>query len=1104
MPTNYSGRVALILVVVFGSLFLIVNPNRLFDPNATLGQKLQLKPGIDMVGGTSLLYEIKPPEGSVAPPDLAEKVMESLKKRVDPDGVRNLIWRPQGATRLEIQMPMTGNKGDSKGKREAFDAAQAKLDSTRVRQSQVLESVEKLTGEQRTTALAALAGDSSKRAQLFASLSATWDQIQQARQAKDSALQADKEDEYEKLKREIDQTNVSVDALTSTLDNADPKVREAGLKKIHDQFADSKSTTNAINQFIAAHDEFTRVKGSIDDAADLKRLLKGSGVLEFHILVEDATTPEAIALRERLAKNGPRVQSGDTMKWVLVDRAEEFGGMTASYNNKDYALVYITPDKSMVNGEGYTRWALEAAYPHADEYGKKLVGFRFDGSGASLFSDLTRKNVGKRLSILLDDKLISAPQIRSQIGRQGTIDGGDKGFSVAELNYLISTLNAGSLPAQLADEPISERTVGPQLGADNLRAGLQSCGVGLIVVAVFLFGYYYLSGIVAYIAVLINLIMILGVMVMLNATFTLPGVAGIVLTIGAAVDANVLIFERLREEQHRGLSLRMALRNAYQSASAAIIDSNATTVITSLILVVFGSEEVKGFGITLLIGLVSSLFTALFVTKTIFGIMIDKFGLSSLSSLPLTFPAYDRALKPNIDWMSKVWIFAGFSAVIMVVGCGAFIHYFNKGEMLDIEFASGTGVQLELRQPMKIEAVRDMVAKIDSKVLPSPSVVSVGTDERGYEIVTPNPNAAAVRDAIQKDFGPLLNVEPKARFDGVDEKLDAAIAAGRVVPLTAETTEIAGVAPRNLGQFRGGAAIVLKDLSPQLSTTDIRKRIGRQRLQAQVGDAASQRYREFAVESNSAADVPTSTAVVLVSDPEISFKEDEIKWRDEVAAPMWRLVNEAISKEVAFQKVNNFDAQVAGDTQRDALMAMLLSCVVIMAYIWLRFGNLWFGTATVLAMLHDTLLVVGAIGLSHLLSGTAVGEWLLLEPFRLNLTIVAAILTVMSYSMIDTIVVFDRIRENRGKYGHLDRKVINDSINQTLSRTLLTAGTTIVTVTVMYISGGPGIHGFTFVLLFGILVGTYSSIAIAAPILLVVRRTEQATGGKPVGQLQRA
>jgi SecD/SecF fusion protein len=195
-----------------------------------------------------------------------------------------------------------------------------------------------------------------------------------------------------------------------------------------------------------------------------------------------------------------------------------------------------------------------------------------------------------------------------------------------------------------------------------------------------------------------------------------------------------------------------------------------------------------------------------------------------------------------------------------------------------------------------------------------------------------------------------------------------------------------------------------------------------------------------------------------------------------------------MGREASLQKVSNFDAQVAGDTQKDAMLATLGSIVAIMIWIWLRFGDHKYGTATVLAMIHDTIMVVGAIGLSHWLADTAVGRVLGLEAFRLNMTLVAAILTVMGYSMVDTIVVFDRIREIRGKYGTVTRALINDAVNQTLSRTLLTAGTTLMTLFVMFVWGGPAIHGFTFVLLIGILIGTYSSIAIAAPILLVGKK----------------
>jgi SecD/SecF fusion protein len=219
---------------------------------------------------------------------------------------------------------------------------------------------------------------------------------------------------------------------------------------------------------------------------------------------------------------------------------------------------------------------------------------------------------------------------------------------------------------------------------------------------------------------------------------------------------------------------------------------------------------------------------------------------------------------------------------------------------------------------------------------------------------------------------------------------------------------------------------------------------------------------------------------VLIGQSEMDYARDL-----SMAAPIWEVVNDAIARPADLKRVTNFNPQVARSMVRDATIAIVLSMFFITAYVWLRFGNLKYGTATIIALLHDALMTVGLIGLSHYIAGTLLGNALMIEPFRMNLTLVAAILTVMGYSVNDTIVVFDRIRENRGKFGHINRKVINDSINQTFSRTILTGGTTLVVLLVMYIWGGPSIHGFTFAMLGGVLVGTYSSIAIAAPILLL-------------------
>jgi SecD/SecF fusion protein len=1107
MPTNISGRIGVTLAVLLLALFALFPSANLSEPN--------LKPGIDMVGGTSLLYEIKPPPGGYGG-NLAEQVMEALKKRVDPDGVRNLIWRPQGNNRLEIQMPLGKKSAEVQTQRAAFAKATEALEETNVRPGEVLYAIQELKGSEREAKLQELARGSEKRSVLFGTMRSTWDQIVQAKAARDAANQARLEVQFDELINKLADTNLSTNQLQSILDLKDTQVREKRLAELKTRFADFPARLAAIDEFARQYVEFSKSRGSIDDAADLKRLLRGSGVLEFHILAyaRSATgvptlapevTPEQFqTMVERLRTRGPQVQAGDELRWYPVERPSEFEFPTVEYNEKNYVLAFITSDKSMSHGEGKPRWALENAYPDMME-GLK-VGFTFDPQGARLFGELTAANEQRPLAIVLDDKIISAPNINEAIltGR-GVISGGRGGFSREEMQYLVRTLNAGALPAQLTEEPISERTVGPQLGEDNLRRGLAACVFGLVVVAIFLIGYYYLSGVVAMIAVLMNMVLILGAMAALEATFTLPGIAGIVLTIGMAVDANVLIFERLREEQVRGLSLRMALRNAYDRAWYAIFDANVTTGITAAFLYLLGSEEVKGFGLTLLLGILSSMFTALYVTKTIFAILIDKFGITKLNSLPLTFPRWDQALRPNIDWMSKAWMFCTFSAIFIVGGLVLFGIKWAQGQMLDIEFASGTAVQFELREKMPIEDLRaiiDKQSKANPRVLPSPSVVSVGEDEKTYEVVTPNESAKDVREAILTALQGKLNIREQARFEMVDNTVTEAM--NQVVfPIEPRTTTIAGQVPNDLRQHVGGVAIVLRNLTPRLSEAEIESRLQHQQLQPQIGSGSAKRISRFSVEPSSDG----SQVIVMASDPDLTYDSADAnkvqQWIDQLAAPAWNLVRDAINKPADLQKVTNFDAQVAGETQRKAVIALTLSILGVMAYIWLRFGNLKYGTATVVALLHDTLFTLAAVGVAHYIANTFVGNALLVEPFRINLNMVAALLTVMGYSMNDTVVVFDRIRENRGKFGHVDRNVINDSINQTLSRTLLTGGTTIVTILMMYIAGGPGIHGFTFALLVGILVGTYSSIAIASPILLFGRASELAAH-KPgtVGQRQ--
>jgi SecD/SecF fusion protein len=1106
MPENYSGRIALIVAVLLISLVGIFSPVlvKLRHPHEPIASYIALKPGIDMVGGTSLVYQIKTAPGQGYDPELASKVATSLKKRVDPDGVMNLVWRPEGADRLEIQMPSSGvDSTQATAAGQALISAEKALENTNLSITEAVDAIEQKNGHTRAE-FERLSQGSKIRLDQLNNAAAAFDALAALRakplNERNPLEEAKLEQAYEQKKAALNFSNFDVTRFREDL--ADKTTHDSSLSAALKQQADFPARLKAINDYATALSDYEKLKRVSDDTTDLKRKLQGSGVLEFHILVSPSEDPtEASRMLQRLKPDGPgpAVQGGDRMRWFAIDsgaeNSEKFAGdIVTTYHNKNYVLTWITAEKSLDHREGQKQWALaDARRVQANDGAGSVVGFTFDPQGASYFDELTGSNINRPLGIVLDGKIISAPSIHARISASGTIDGGSNGFTNKELDYLVSTLSAGSLPAQLEDEPISERHVEPELGHANLMHGLVACIVGVAVVGVFLISYYYVAGVVAFFAVLMNLLIVLFVMSFLGATFTLPSIAGIVLSVGTAVDANVLIFERLREEQHRGLSIRMALRNAYDKAFSAIIDSNATTFITSVFLIWKGTEEVKGFGITLVIGIVASLFTALFVTRTIFGVLIDKGIVHDLRSLPITFPKWDKLLRPSIDWMSYAWAFYGFSAIAISIGLVLFGIKVHQHEMFDIEFAGGTSVQFDLTHPMSKAELINQLAGSDKEVIKTANPVPLGSASEGnkyssFNLLARSTDAVAVRDAVIATLRNELKLELPSGFDGAGPggtaaPLDAVL--GKQVLAVADdtkwpTSDGKPFRPDSWGDYTGGVAIVLTHLDPPLTPAQITERINRELLQSNAA------RRPFTVESPSGPGRSTDLAIVLSKDPTITADKDVKQFDDLVAGPFWRNVVEGVDRPAQLKEVRNFDAQVAGDAQTNAIVALVLSIAVIMVYIWVRFGNLKYGTATMVALLHDTIFTIAALGFAHYLADVPLLKQIFqLEPFRINLTVVAGILTIMGYSMIDTIVVFDRIRENRGKYGLVSRKTINDAVNQTLSRTLLTAGTTTVTVGIMYFLGGEGIHGFTFVLLIGILVGTYSSVAIAAPILLI-------------------
>ncbi len=1122
MPTTYTGRVVTILIVLLGALFVLF-----------AGGRVNIRPGIDISGGVDLIYAVKPPadyHGDLS--QLTQRTLAALRSRVDPNGVRNLVWRPLGNSEIEIQMPLSGDSEKNQDIRNAFTKASRAIEDTNVYSSQALAAINLAQAQPPATEPAAatqaaglvpatqplnqldlvkLSKGSPTRLEILKQLADAVNRKTNAIAQGDPEALSKADLDIADLTKKIDLTNITADDVQAALakPEADPAKVIAEFKSRDPGFTERNKD---LDTFAAAFKQYQTVRNSLDDAAGLKRLIQGSGVLEFHILVMNPNTPDALAMLARLGPDGagPAIQAQDEMEWIQTDpnHPSEFATNPTlrSWHDKQYILCWNRADKALT--KAIPGWALESANAGTDtNSGQNIVEFTFDNGGAAAFGALTRANVHEPLGIVLDNVILSAPNINEPItAGRGQISGGRGGFTPSELDRLVKVLNAGSLPAQLNGEPISQRTVKSTLGHDNLMSGMLACAFGLVVVAVFMCSYYYLAGVVATFAVVMNIVLILGTLAAFGATFTLPSIAGIVLSVGTAVDANVLIFERLREEQHRGLPLRMALRNSYARAFSAIFDSNMTSVITSACLYAKGSEDVKGFGLTLLIGIAASLFTALFVTKTIFGILIDHYGLKNLSSLPLTFPKWDKFLKPNIDWMGMAWGFYAFSIVAIIGGLVCFFVQLRADKMLDIEFASGTSVEVVLTQPMTQGELGDKITRTNT-VIPSPTIVAVsdnpGEQDRDYEIITPNPDAAAVKEELLRRLKGNLQLNLASKFDGFGAKFEDADD-HQIIPVTDKPTLPAYARSAQVDYF-GGAAIVLEHISPELSADDIRNRIDQQ--SAEERNVAA--IRDFTVVTSAGTDNPAQkadSAVVLLNNPAIPYVKDPANWKEEVAKPAWQWVNDALGKQEDFRKVTSFDASVAGQAQQDATVALILSILFIMAYIWVRFGNLKYGTATVVALFHDTLFTIAALGFAHYIpADTAIGRFFQLEPFRINMTVVAGILTIMGYSMIDTIVVFDRIRENRGKYGHLDRQVINDAVNQTLSRTLLTCGTTTITVAFMYFIGGPGIHGFTFVLLIGILVGTYSSVAIAAPILLFHAERERVpdSGNRP-GLLQGA
>jgi SecD/SecF fusion protein len=722
---------------------------------------------------------------------------------------------------------------------------------------------------------------------------------------------------------------------------------------------------------------------------------------------------------------------------------------------KKYEYFLLTRDSEP--GKEITGDDLVSATRGSDERGDWAVHFRLSAQGGNKFYELTTLNkpsggengFHRQLAIVLDGQIQSAPRLNTPIRTQGMITGG---FTAQKVDELVTILRAGALPATLKPEPVSENTLGATLGQDTIDKGTMSVGLAFLAVMVFMVIYYRFAGVVACVALLANLLLTVAFMVLVSATFTLSGLAGLVLMLGMAVDANVLIYERLREERERGASLPLALRNGYDRAFPTIIDTHLSSIFTAIVLYVIGNDQLKGFGITLTVGLIISLFTSLYMTRTIFNLWQAKNWLKKLSMLRLF-------RRPNWDFMAIRYYWFTATIVLTILGAGLFVWRLpganaeqNQSSVLNIDFTGGTAFTGQLLHPMTIGELREKL----EKTVPVPGL----ENPQDWEL----PDLSVVQEYTSTDTGnrsSLFTVRTAERDYRKVQRIINARIGDAMKKVELHKYEIA----------KDDKSALLEFTEPHSSEPDFASRAQVTNLLTQEG------LKNFQVQPASA------------QNKEGLFS----KLKVELAAPMERSQVESIlnKTQTAFNdspqpvRLENFDKQLASNAQEIALYAILASWVALLLYLWFRFGNWTFGAATVLCLIHDLFFTLGVIAACHYLHGTAFGNALGISDFKIDLQTVAALLTLVGYSVSDTIVVFDRIREVRGKNPALTPQTINDSVNQTLSRTVLSSLTVWLVVVVLYIFGGEGVHLFAFVMIVGVIVGTYSSIYIASPLLLI-------------------
>jgi SecD/SecF fusion protein len=1131
--------------------------------------------GKDLKGGVSLVYAVSVPEGQPADEVLGQ-VIEVLKQRVNPQGVLDIAMQPQGNDRIEVVMPLPSDEVRAL----QIDAKQRLADFIAKTQ---------ISGPELDAALmtGTAASRFGRQNPVVIELESAWQEYQQARSELEALTARNAGvDEVGPVEDRVVATELRVESLRTaallrtleasrltkvlSLSDEPQPIRDAEGKVVKNekgvmQFGPSARANEVaavraefpmlgeeLDALVRAQNAYLAKRSGLDDPEDLMRLLRGAGVLDFRIAVTPDTMGIDIAdLRKELATKGPRSGEPGIARWLPVNnlaqwyqkpadlealRADPQGYfatrhrlVAGDFGGEIYILLHDSDAKSMTRRDG-SSWSLTRAGRTVDpRLGAAAVSFELDQVGGDKMGALTGPNVGMPMAIVLDDQVYSAPNLNSRISGNGIITGQ---FSDPDIRYLIRVLTAGSLQARVSSDPVSVNILGPSIGADNFAKGREAVLLSVLITCMVMLLYYFLAGVVADIALAVNTLLIFGIMGAIDGTFTLPGLAGVALSVAMAVDANVLIYERVREELSFGNPLRVAIATAYRRALSAIIDGNVTNLIVCVVLYQVGATEVKGFALTMSIGVITTLFTGIWVTRAMFEAMMAS-GVKSMPMLPTVVPAIGRLLTPTIDWIKLRPTLLAFSGVLFVA---AIISIAVRGnDIFETEFRGGVSLSLTTRQASSGETsatdgrlgftraemearVRKVGAAASDDIvvsqLASANVLTVGessADGLGsqFQIRVGNPpsppadfdEARITREvvaAVVREFANDLDVRLPLQFAGADATDHTLFTRPLEKALVGSSIGRPDVAQEPVGEFRGGVAIVVEQLDPPVTTTDVTERIQRMRAQPDWSSTAGRKTKVVGISPADPASPqgPQTAVAVLVSDAAVNSMDLELElWDRELAAPEWRMVQQALTQQASLDQVSSFSPIVAENLAASAVVAVILSLIGMLAYIWVRFGSFRFSTVTVLSLTFNVVVCLGFLALTIPLARTGFGAALFIEEYRIDLNVVSGLLTIIGYSINDTVVILDRVRENRGKRSWISRDTVNLSINQTFSRTVLTGGSTLATAIVLISLGGTGIRPFAYTFLIGLVAGTFSSMAIAAP-LVYSRREEEAERAK--------